>query len=163
MTTFDDRERGEETKFKHDLELGFKIRNRRNKLFGLWIAQTYLGLAGEAATHYAKDVVMADFELPGDEDMIIEGAGRSGQGRQDRQPPSAGQARARVRGRSPQAGHGRVSEAEAEPRPATERPGEVPLPPTRGPQQPPGEVNGPPGPEPTRFGDWEKGGRCSDF
>ena len=32
-----------------------------------------------------------------------------------------------------------------------------------GPQQPPGEVNGPRGPEPTRFGDWEKGGRCSDF
>jgi|tagenome__1003787_1003787.scaffolds.fasta_scaffold19354417_2 hypothetical protein len=56
-----------------------------------------------------------------------------------------------------------MSEAKAEPRPATERPGEVPLPPTRGPQQLPGEVNGPPGPEPTRFGDWEKGGRCSDF
>lgn len=25
------------------------------------------------------------------------------------------------------------------------------------------EVGGPVGPEPTRFGDWEKGGRCSDF
>jgi len=36
-------------------------------------------------------------------------------------------------------------------------------PPPRGPEQPPGEVNGPKGPEPTRFGDWEKGGRCSDF
>jgi hypothetical protein len=33
----------------------------------------------------------------------------------------------------------------------------------RGPEQPPGEVGGPKGPEPTRFGDWEKGGRCSDF
>jgi hypothetical protein len=31
------------------------------------------------------------------------------------------------------------------------------------PRQPPGEVNGPRGPEPTRFGDWEKNGRCSDF
>ena len=40
MTMFKDRERGEETKYKHDLELGFKIRNRRNKLFGLWVAQT---------------------------------------------------------------------------------------------------------------------------
>lgn len=70
MTTFDDRERGEETKFKHDLELGFKIRNRRNKLFGLWVAQDYLGLVGDAATAYAKDVVMADFELPGDSDML---------------------------------------------------------------------------------------------
>lgn len=35
--------------------------------------------------------------------------------------------------------------------------------PFRGPEQPLGEVNGPPGPEPTRFGDWEKGGRCTDF
>lgn len=25
------------------------------------------------------------------------------------------------------------------------------------------EVGGPPGPEPTRYGDWEKGGRCIDF
>jgi hypothetical protein len=70
MTTFEDRERGEETKFKHELELGFKIRNRRNKMFGLWVAQTHLGLAGEDAAAYAKDVVMADFELPGDNDML---------------------------------------------------------------------------------------------
>lgn len=70
MTTFNERERGEETKYKHDLELGFKIRNRRNKLFGLWVAQTYLGLSDDEAASYAKDVVMADFELPGDEDML---------------------------------------------------------------------------------------------
>jgi hypothetical protein len=25
------------------------------------------------------------------------------------------------------------------------------------------EIGGPKGPEPTRYGDWEKGGRCSDF
>lgn len=25
------------------------------------------------------------------------------------------------------------------------------------------EIGGPQGPEPTRFGDWEKAGRCSDF
>ena len=35
--------------------------------------------------------------------------------------------------------------------------------PTPPPAQPPGERGGPKGPEPTRFGDWEKGGRCSDF
>jgi len=31
--------------------------------------------------------------------------------------------------------------------------------------QPPAvpEIGGPPGPEPTRYGDWEKGGRCTDF
>ncbi len=43
-----------------------------------------------------------------------------------------------------------------------ERPKDAPQP-SRGPEQPPGEIDGPPGPEPTRFGDWEKGGRCSDF
>ena len=31
------------------------------------------------------------------------------------------------------------------------------------PTSPPIEVGGPPGPEPTRFGDWEKNGRCIDF
>jgi hypothetical protein len=70
MTTFDDRERGEETKFKHELELGFKIRNRRNKMFGLWVAQDLLGLSGDTAAAYAKEVVMADFDLPGDADMM---------------------------------------------------------------------------------------------
>ena len=66
MTTFDERERGEE-KVQARLGAGFKIRNRRNKLFGLWVAQTKLGLSGDEAASYAKDVVMADFELPGDD------------------------------------------------------------------------------------------------
>jgi hypothetical protein len=69
MTTFDDRERGEETRFKHEQELAFKARNRGNKLFGLWVAE-HLGLSGEDAANYAKDVVMADFEMPGDEDIF---------------------------------------------------------------------------------------------
>lgn len=69
MTTFDDRERQEETRFKHDQELTFKARNRGNKMFGLWIADR-LGLSGDAAQDYAKDVVMADFEAPGDDDIF---------------------------------------------------------------------------------------------
>lgn len=32
-----------------------------------------------------------------------------------------------------------------------------------GPDQPPGEIGGPQGPEPTRYGDWAFKGRCSDF
>lgn len=39
-------------------------------------------------------------------------------------------------------------------------------PPPEAPQpvpEPPREIGGPAGPEPTRFGDWEKGGRCIDF
>jgi hypothetical protein len=70
MTTFNERERTEEAKFKHDQELAFKVRNRRNKLFGLWLAQEHLGLKGDAALSYAKDVVMADFDLPGDDDIF---------------------------------------------------------------------------------------------
>ncbi len=70
MTTFNDRERGEEARFRHDQELGFKVRNRRNKLFGLWLADEYLGLTGDKATDYAKDVVMADFEEAGDDDVF---------------------------------------------------------------------------------------------
>jgi hypothetical protein len=27
----------------------------------------------------------------------------------------------------------------------------------------PKEIGGPKGPEPTRYGDWEKNGRCTDF
>jgi hypothetical protein len=69
MTTFDDRERQEETRFKHDQELTFKARNRGNKLLGLWVAEQ-LGLSGQAAQDYAREVVMADFASPGDHDIL---------------------------------------------------------------------------------------------
>ena len=38
-----------------------------------------------------------------------------------------------------------------------------PAPPAAPRTQPPGEFGGPKGPEPTRYGDWERGGRCTDF
>jgi hypothetical protein len=69
MTTFDKREEGFERKFAHDEELRFKATARRNKLIGLWAAEK-LGLAGAAAESYAKDVVAADFEHPGSEDVL---------------------------------------------------------------------------------------------
>jgi len=69
MTTFDERERTEETRYKHDQELTFKARNRGNRMFGMWVAEQ-LDLTGEAADSYAKDVVVADFESPGDEDIL---------------------------------------------------------------------------------------------
>ena len=31
------------------------------------------------------------------------------------------------------------------------------------PEPPPEEIGGPKGPEPTRYGDWEQKGRCTDF
>lgn len=69
MTTFDEREKGFEQKYKHDQELQFKANARRNKLLGLWAAER-MGLAGPAAESYAKEVVQADFDRPGDADVI---------------------------------------------------------------------------------------------
>jgi hypothetical protein len=64
MTTFDKREEGFEKKFALDEEQKFKAEARRNKLVGLWVAGK-LGLSGDAAGAYAKDVVAADFEEGG--------------------------------------------------------------------------------------------------
>ena len=69
MTTFDEREKAFEDKYKHDQELQFKVEVRRNKLLGLWVAEL-LGLSGTDAEAYAKEVVKADFEEPGDADLI---------------------------------------------------------------------------------------------
>ena len=66
---FKDREKGFESKFAHDQEMQFKIMNRRNRLLGLWAAEQ-MGKTGDAAAAYAKDVVAADFEEPGDEDVF---------------------------------------------------------------------------------------------
>jgi hypothetical protein len=69
MAIFDDREKGFEQKYKHDKELDFKITARRNKLLGLWAA-TELKLPQTEHEAYAKSVVMADLEKPGDQDVI---------------------------------------------------------------------------------------------
>ncbi len=69
MTTFDDRKDAFEKKFAHDEELRFKAMARRNKLLGLWAAEK-LGKTGADADAYAKSVVLADFEEPGDEDVF---------------------------------------------------------------------------------------------
>jgi hypothetical protein len=69
MTTFDKREEGFEKKFALDEELRFKANARRNRLLGQWAAEK-LGLSGDAAATYAKEVVMADFEEAGDDDVF---------------------------------------------------------------------------------------------
>jgi len=69
MTTFDDREDKYEKKFAHDATLQFKAEARRNKLLGLWAAGL-LGKEGEAASAYAKEVIKADLEEAGDEDVF---------------------------------------------------------------------------------------------
>lgn len=69
MTTFDKREEGFEKRFALDEETRFKALARRNKKLGLWAAEK-LGLSGEAAEAYAKEVVIADLEEAGDEDVF---------------------------------------------------------------------------------------------
>lgn len=69
MTTFDDRENAFETKFAHDSEMQFRAEARRNKLAGLWAAGL-MGRTGAEADAYAREVVSADFEEAGHEDVV---------------------------------------------------------------------------------------------
>ena len=69
MTTFDKREEGFEKKYALDEEKKFKAEARRNRLLGLWVAEK-LGMSGDAATAYAKEVVASDFEEAGDGDVV---------------------------------------------------------------------------------------------
>ena len=69
MSTFDDRERAFETKFAHDEEMKFRFIARRNRLLGEWAARK-MGLSDVETDSYSKDVIRADFEEAGDEDVI---------------------------------------------------------------------------------------------
>jgi hypothetical protein len=69
MTTFDDRENAFENKFAHDTAMQFRAEARRNKLVGLWAADL-LGKTGDEAAAYAIEVVSADFEEAGIEDVV---------------------------------------------------------------------------------------------
>ena len=69
MTTFNEREKAFEKKYEHDQDLKFKVNARKNKLLGLWAAGL-MGKSGPDAEAYAKDVVLADYEKPGDSDVI---------------------------------------------------------------------------------------------
>ncbi|MGG7645865.1 DUF1476 domain-containing protein [Rhodovulum sp. YNF3179] len=77
MTTFDDREHAFEAKFAHDEEMQFRAVARRNKLLGLWAAEL-MGKTGDDAEAYAKEVVKADFEEAGHEDVVRKVAGDLG-------------------------------------------------------------------------------------
>ena len=69
MATFDDRQRGFESKFALDQEKECKADARRNRLLGQWAAGL-MGLGADSVDEYAKAVVKSDFELPGDEDVL---------------------------------------------------------------------------------------------
>ena len=69
MTTFDDRERAFEAKYARDEDMAFRIIARRNRLLGEWAARL-MGLSEAETDAYAKEVIRADFEEAGDEDVI---------------------------------------------------------------------------------------------
>ncbi len=77
MTTFDDRENAFENKFAHDADMQFRAEARRNKLTGLWAAGL-MGKNGDDAAAYAMEVVSADFEEAGIEDVVRKVAGDLG-------------------------------------------------------------------------------------
>lgn len=77
MSTFDDRETAFENKFAHDAEMQFKAEARRNKLLGLWAADL-MGKSADEADAYAKEVIKADFEEAGHEDVYRKVAGDLG-------------------------------------------------------------------------------------
>ena len=69
MSAFDERQKGQEAKFAFDAEKKFKAEARRNKLLGIWAAEL-MSLSGDDAKAYAAEVVAADFEEAGDEDVF---------------------------------------------------------------------------------------------
>ncbi|RWP65764.1 DUF1476 domain-containing protein [Mesorhizobium sp.] len=69
MSSMRDRQEGFEKRFAMDEDTKFRAMARRNKLLGLWAAEK-LGKSGEDADAYAKEVVRADFEEAGDDDVL---------------------------------------------------------------------------------------------
>lgn len=69
MSTFEDREKGFESKFALDEEQRFRATARRNKSLGLWAAGL-LGKSGEDAEAYAKEVVVSDLKAAGHDDIV---------------------------------------------------------------------------------------------
>jgi hypothetical protein len=67
--SFDGRGSTHEARFTQDAETDFRVRSRRNKMLGLWLAERF-GLTSLETEEYAKAVVLVDLEEPGDEDVM---------------------------------------------------------------------------------------------
>lgn len=67
--TIRDREQAFEAQYKLDEEQNFKIRARRDRLFGAWVAEK-IGLSGEEAEHYAINAAKLDLEAAGDDNLL---------------------------------------------------------------------------------------------
>ncbi|CAO6130674.1 COG5467 Uncharacterized conserved protein [Candidatus Pelagibacterales bacterium] len=69
MNTFNDREKGFEKKFANDQEAEFRISAKRNKLLASWVADL-LKFNEEQKKNYITEVIKADFQESGDEDVF---------------------------------------------------------------------------------------------
>ena len=69
MPTFAAREKASENMYPRNQKWHSGFSARRNRLLGAWAAKL-MGLTEVEAEAYAKDVVRADFEEAGDEDVI---------------------------------------------------------------------------------------------
>ena len=78
MSTFKDRENAFENKYAHDEEMKFKAEARCNRLLGLWAADL-LGKSGDEVDAYVREVIKADFEEAGSEDVVRKVAGDLGE------------------------------------------------------------------------------------
>jgi hypothetical protein len=69
MTTFDDRTTAFENKFAHDQQLQFRAEAKACKMMGTWAAGE-MGLSGDEVIHYANDLVVANLDEPGLDDVV---------------------------------------------------------------------------------------------
>ena len=69
MANLEDRANASEQNYVHSEELEFKAAARRNRMLGIWAGEL-MGLTGDSLENYAKAVIRADFEQPGEEDVI---------------------------------------------------------------------------------------------
>lgn len=69
MNGFDDRKKGFESKYAHEEKIGFDVEARCSKLYGLWAA-SQIGLEGQDALTYAHEVVEANLDEPGFDDVL---------------------------------------------------------------------------------------------
>ena len=69
MSGFDERQKSEEAKFAYDEKIRFKAEARRNKLLANWVSEL-LGKSDQEAASYVAEVIAADFEEAGDEDVF---------------------------------------------------------------------------------------------
>ena len=69
MNKFDERKKSFEKKFERDEELKFKVSARSNKYLGEWVSSK-LGKNEEEKVNYIQEIIKADMEEAGSEDVF---------------------------------------------------------------------------------------------